>query len=247
MFVRCIENDHMKRMFFFLFSAFLCLDGITQKTINDPNVEVRKASGFHAIEVSSGIDLYVSHGDEAVAVSAKEAGVRDRIRVEVRNGVLKIWFDWKEGLRLSMNNNGLKAYVSYKTLDKLTASGGSDVSVEGTIEAGKLVINLSGGSDFKGKVDVSTLDINQSGGSDMNISGRAENLNISASGGSDFDGYDLVSDGCTISASGGSDVTITVNKVLDAEASGASDISWKGSATVKKARASGSGSVSHRS
>ena len=237
----------MKRLFFFLFSAILCLAGFAQKTINDPNVQVRKASGFHAIEVSSGINLYVSHGDEAVAVSAKDASVRDRIRVEVRDGVLKIWLDWKEGLRLSMNNNSLKAYVSYKTLDKLTASGGSDVSVEGTLESGNLVINISGGSDFSGKVDASKLTINQSGGSDINISGRAENLEISASGGSDFDGYDLVSDGCIIKASGGSDVSITVNKVLDAEASGASDISWKGSATVTKAKASGSGSVSHRS
>jgi hypothetical protein len=237
----------MKRTFFFLLSILLCSAGFTQKTINDPNVQLRNASGFHAIEVSSGIDLYLSHGDETVAVSAKDANVRDRIKVEVRDGVLKISFDWKESFRISMNNNSMKAYVSYKTLDKLTASGGADVSVDGTIQSGKLTLNLSGGSDFNGKVEVSSLNINQSGGSDVNISGKAENLSIDASGGSDFDGFDLESDACTINASGGSDISITVNKVLDAEASGASDISWKGSATVRKAKASGSGSVSHRS
>jgi hypothetical protein len=237
----------MKRTCFLLFIALFWISLSAQKTINDPNVQVRKATGFHAIEVSSGIDLYLSSGDEAVAVSARDANVRDRIKVEVKNGVLKIWLDWKEGIRLSINNNSMKAYVSYKTLDRLSASGGSDVTVDGTIHSGKLSLNISGGSDFTGKVDVSTFAVSQCGGSDVNISGRADNLTIDASGGSDFDGYDLVSEGCRISASGGSDINITVNKVLDAEASGASDISWKGSATVKKAHASGSGSVSHRS
>ena len=141
----------------------------------------------------------------------------------------------------------MKAYVSFKTIDRLNASGGSDVNVDGTINTSRLVVHISGGADFSGKVDVSEMIINQSGGSDVNISGKAESININASGGSDFDGYDLITNDCTISASGGSDINITVNKVLEAEASGASDISWKGSATVKKAKASGAGSVSHRS
>jgi hypothetical protein len=238
----------MKKTLFLVFSLFLFLAGFAQKIINDPNAELRKVSGFHAIEISSGIDLYISQGDEAVAVSAKEKQARDRIRVEVKDGVLKIGYDWKDGLKISIGgNNEMKAYVSCKTLDRLVASGGSDVLVDGSIQGNQLTVHLSGGADFTGKVDVSVLTVNQSGGSDVNISGTASTISIEASGGSDFDGYDLVSNDCTIHASGGSDINITVNKVLDAEASGASDISWKGSATVKKAKASGAGSVSHRS
>ncbi|MFL5810265.1 MAG: GIN domain-containing protein, partial [Flavisolibacter sp.] len=77
--------------------------------------------------------------------------------------------------------------------------------------------------------------------------GASSDLKVDASGGSDFHGYDLVTETCTVEASGGSDIDITVNKELSAEASGASDVSWKGSATVKKVKASGAGSVSHRS
>jgi hypothetical protein len=238
----------MKNFFSLLAAVCIITTSFAQKTIHDPNAEVRSVSGFHAIEVSGGIDLYLSNGNEAVAISASDKEVRDHIKTEVKDGVLKIYYEWKKGVKFSIKGNkSMKAYVSFKNLDKLSASGGSDVGVDGTIKSNTLNLDLSGGSDFNGKVDVTNLKVDQSGGSDVNISGTAGSIKIDASGGSDFSGYELVSDVCIINASGGSDIDITVNKELDAEASGASDISWKGSATVKKARASGSGSVSHRS
>jgi hypothetical protein len=238
----------MKKITSLLAASFFLVTGFAQKTIHDPNVEVRNISGgFHAIEVSGGIDLYLSNGNETVAVSANDKDVRDRIVTEVKDGVLKIYYDWKKGIKINLKGKSLKAYVSFKSLDKLSASGGCDVAMEGTLQTSKLSIDLSGGSDFKARISVATLVVNQSGGSDANLTGSAIDMRIDASGGSDFSGYDLVADNCIIQASGGSDVNITVNKELYAEASGASDISWKGSAAVKKASASGAGSVSHRS
>ena len=227
-------------------AAFTLATGFAQKTIHDANAEVRNVSGFHAIEVSGGIDLFLSNGDEVVAVSANDKEARDRIKTEVKDGVLKIYYDWKK-VKFNLKGTSLKAYVSFKSLNQLSASGGSDVKSESIIKSDKLNLDLSGGSDFNGKVDVGNLTINQSGGSDADLSGTAGTIKIEASGGSDFNGYDLVSDNCAIHASGGSDIEITVNKELSAEASGASDVSWKGKATVKEAKATGAGSVSHRS
>ncbi|MDB5251258.1 MAG: hypothetical protein JWP27_427 [Flaviaesturariibacter sp.] len=224
-----------------LLSAFAFAAG-AQKTINDPNAEVRAVGSFHAIRVSSGIDLYLSQGDEAVAVSAKDAATTKQIKVEVENGVLKIGFDWKDRMVFS-NGKQLKAYVSYKQIDLLSASGGSDVMVDGTVKAPNLTINLSGGSDFKGRVESQTLRIDASGGSDLNIAGTTGSVKIDASGGSDVHGYDLVADSCSADASGGSDIHVTVNKDLRAEASGGSDVFYKGSATSINVSKSGGGSV----
>ena len=237
----------MKKVVSLLLAAFFLVTASAQKTIRDANAEVRNASGFHAIEVSGGIDLYLSNGDEAVAVSANDKDVRDRIVTEVKNGVLKIYYDWKKGMKFNLKGTSLKAYVSFKNLDGLSASGGSDVKVDGVIKSDRLNLSLSGGSDFSGNVAAQTMKIDQSGGSDCDLGGTATDLRIDASGGSDFNGYNLVTDNCIIQASGGSDIEITVNKELYAEASGASDVRWKGKATVKGAHASGSGSVSHRS
>jgi hypothetical protein len=233
-------------MFMKKISSLLLLAGITatlysQKTINDPNAEKRSVSGYHAILVSHGIDLYLSQGDEeTVAVSASDVKYRDRIKTEVVNGVLKIWYDYDRNLKMDWGNKRMKAYVSAKNIDRLEGSGGSDIEIYGTLKASELKLGLSGGSDFEGKVEGSTITVEQSGGSDISISGRVSTLKIDASGGSDFAGYDLISESCEIEASGGSDVTITVNKELNASASGGSDVHYKGNASVKNAKSGGS-------
>jgi hypothetical protein len=241
----------MKKILLSFLLISTVITAISQQTINDPNAEKRNVSGFHAIEVGGGIDLYLSQGDEAVAVSASETRFRDKIITEVVNGVLKIRYEYEKGngLRISFSDTKkkLKAYVSYKELDKLHASGGSDVDVQGTLKASKLDLGLSGGSDFNGKVDVNDLNAGASGGSDLHISGSAKTINIDVSGGSDFKGFDLVTENCTVDASGGSDVSITANKELNVDASGGSDVHYKGTAVITKVKSSGGGSVKRSS
>ena len=64
---------------------------------------------------------------------------------------------------------------------------------------------------------------------------------------SGFKGYDMVVDYCDAKASGASDIKITVNQELSAEASGASDVNYKGSGLIRDVNTSGSSSISRRS
>ena len=230
----------MKKLLFSLLVTGLITTASAQKTINDANAEKRNVSGFHAIEVGGGIDLYLSQGEEAVAVSASKNEYRARIKTEVKGGVLKIWYEWNSNLRFDWSNHKLKAYVSFKDIDRLEGSGGSDISIDGSIKVSKLALEISGGSDFDGKVETSELEIQASGGSDVRISGKATRLAIDASGGSDFKGYDLASDICNVEASGGSDVQVTVNKELSANASGGSDVYYKGTGLIRDLKTSSS-------
>ena len=237
----------MKKLFSVVALLCIALYGQAQKVINDPNAEVRTVGSFSGVSVSGGIDLYLSQGEEALVISASKDEHRERIKTEIRNGVLRIWYESKSGININFNDDRkLRAYVSYKTLKSLDASGGSDVSIDGTIKTNEFRLDLSGGSDFKGKVEIDHLKVNQSGGSDINISGRATTLSVDASGGSDFNGYDLVTEICDLEASGGSDIEITANKELSAQASGASDIHYRGKPNVKRAKASGASEVKGR-
>jgi hypothetical protein len=234
----------MKRIIGLVTATFLIISASAQTTISDASAVERKVSDFHAVYVSGGIDLYLSQGNEAVAVSASETKYRDKIKTEVKDGVLKIWYEHEEGnVRISWGNRKLKAYVSAKTLDGLVASGGSDVIVAGTFKADKLDLKVSGGSDFKGTFEAGELKAGASGGSDITISGSAKSIYIDASGGSDFKGSDLVVENCYIDASGGSDVSITVNKELTIDASGGSDVRYKGTGLIREIKSSGGGSV----
>ena len=214
-----------------------------QTVINDPNAQTRDLKGFHAIEVSSAINLYLSQSnDEAVAVSAVDAKYRDKIRTEVRNGVLKIWLD-RDNWFWGNGDKKLKAYVSFKSIDRLNASGASDVFVDGVISGESLEIRLSGASDFKGAVKLKNLPLDQSGASDITIRGSTETASIEASGASNAKAYDLVTDQCTIKASGASDVRISANKEINAKATGASSIYYKGDAVIRDLHSSGASSV----
>lgn len=231
------------KKFVLIVTAFFFGAVLHAQKINDINAEKRNVSGYHAVEVSGGIDLYLSEGDESVAVSAAETKHRDRIKTEVKNGVLKIWYEYNSNVKLDWGNRKMKAYVSYKSLDKLGAGGGSDILVYGSIKAASLKLSVSGGSDFEGKVEVNNLDIDASGGSDIKISGIVKDLKIDASGGSDFKGYELAADICNLHASGGSDIYVTINKELSADASGGSDVFYKGNGLIREIKSSGSSSI----
>ena len=236
----------MKRILMpFLFAMALFSTGFAQKTINDPNVEVREAKDFQAIEISSAFDVYLTQSsEESVAVSASEIKYRDRIKVEVRGGVLIIRYDnsgkWNTG------NKKLKAYISFKEINKLKVSGACDVYIVDNWKADNLKIDLSGASNLKGNIEGQKLMVDLSGASDMTLSGSMGQLDIEASGASGFRGYDMVVDYCDAKASGASDIKITVNKELSAEASGASDVNYKGNGLIRDVKTSGSSSISRR-
>jgi len=223
----------------------LAVGFICQAQVNDPNAEVREAKDFHGINVSSAFDVYITQSTtEAVAVSASEVKFRDRISVEVKGGILVIKYD-HEGL-WGKGNKKLKAYISFKNIDKLTISGACDVFIQGGLKAENLSINQSGASDLHGQIDVKKLSVDLSGASDIVVNGTATNMQIEASGASSFKGYDLQTDYCDAKASGASDINITVNKELSAQASGASDVHYKGEGLIRDIKTSGASSVSHK-
>lgn len=235
----------MKRIIFLTAFLLFVMLVTAQKTINDPNAEVREAKNFHGISVSNAFDVYLNQGnDEAVAVSAAESKYREMISVEVKDGILIIELK-KDGWKWNNGNKKLKAYISFKKIDRLNVSGACDVFIDGTLKGDDLKINLSGASDIKtAKLDVKKLDVDISGASDMTITGNAGQLTVDVSGASKFKGTELVTDFCNARASGASDIRITVNKELSAHASGASDVKYKGDGVIRDIKTSGASNIS---
>jgi hypothetical protein len=227
-----------------LLVALSIVFAVKAQNVNDANAEKRNVGSFHGIHLSSAFDVYLTQGnDEAVAVSASETKWRDRIKTEVKNGILYIGYE-SEG-RWGSGNKKLKAYISFKQLDELHVSGACDVFTSGEINASDLEIKLSGASDLKTKVSVTNkLTVELNGASDITVGGKTTELSVEASGASSFRGFDLSADNCDARASGASDIKITVNRQLSAHATGASDVHYKGEGMIKDLHSSGSSSVS---
>lgn len=209
----------------------------------DPMARDRDLKGFDRIEVRNGIDLYLVADDrETVAVSAREEEDRDRIVTRVNNGTLYVYYDLKGGLRWPLNMK-LKAYVSFKTLKALSASGACNVFLDGKVKGDAFRLELSGASDFTGAIDVGRLEVEQSGGSDSRLTGKARSARLQVGGASEVKGFDLVVEEANVKASGASDVDLTVSGTLDADASGASDIRYKGKGVTRSVQSGTASSV----
>lgn len=225
-----------------LFFAAACVNG--QQTIHDKDARLREVGDFHAIEVTSAIDLRLSQGSEnVVAVSAVTEEDRAGIRTEVRNGVLRISYEQKKWFR---NGGKIRVYVAAKTLKKVDASGACDVVVSGELNVDELALEMSGASDFRGAVSGGSLAVKISGASDVSVQGTVKNLNVDASGASHFKGYEMLTDNCLVEASGASDIRVTVNKVLNAKASGASSIRYQGDGMISDVKTSGASTISRK-
>lgn len=237
----------MRTVSFVLSLLILSASLQAQKTISDPNAEVRQVSSFHGIQVSNAFDVLISQsGTEALAVSASDKDDVSLIETEVKDGILII--------RLKEGKNSwwprarkLKAYVSVKTLDKIKAGGASDIEIDGGLRTQDLVIDLSGASEFKGNINATgNVDIRLSGASDLDISGSAASAKIDASGASDMDGYEFATQSCDAHASGASSVTVSVEKEISVVLSGASSMRYKGGAVVKSISTSGASKISKK-
>lgn len=212
---------------------------------NSNETQIRNVSGFNAIDVATGIDLYITMGSsEEVKIVADDDIIND-IKTEVKDGTLRIymkrnnWFNWG-------GNRTRKAFVTVKELNKLHASSGSDVKSENLLEGESLEVSASSGSDIEIEVKYKNFSIDASSGSDAEIKGKVKYLTAEASSGSDIDASELESVNCKVNASSGSDISINVSEELVAHASSGADIVYYGNPKMRDIDESSGGDVSRR-
>ncbi|MGG9960934.1 head GIN domain-containing protein [Ferruginibacter sp. SUN106] len=236
----------MKKLFLSLITFIAVAAFAQEKTvIADANAQKRTLNAsFTGISVSDGVDLYLTQdNEESVAVSAAEEKYMERFKTVVEDGILKIYFDNK-GINWAVNDKRkLKAYVSFKTLEKLHASGGADVKIQGSLDVTNLEVKFTSGSSFSGKLKASELTVEQNSGSSINISGSAEKIKVDVSSGAIFKSYDLSVNYCDAKASSGGGVRITINKELSAKANSGGGVKYKGDAVIKDINVNSGGSV----
>jgi hypothetical protein len=210
----------------------------------DANASVRILAGsFTRIKISNAFKVIITQSEtESIAISAAEEKYKEEIKTEIENGTLKIYYGG--GTNWKGRDRKLKAYVSFKNLSHLEVLGASDVAVVGKITTTGITINVSGASTFKGDVSADNLEIKMSGASKGSFSGNSEMLNVDCSGATDLNAYNLKAVRCNAEVSGASNIDIFVSGELNATASGASRIRYKGNPQVSNVKKSGVSTIS---
>jgi hypothetical protein len=196
--------------------------------------------------VGTGIKVILSEGTtEEVAVSAATTEFRDKIVTEVRNGILKIYYENKLGaINTKKEKKELKAYVSYKTLDRLDVNTGAELTIEGVLKSSSLKIISNTGGTIHGSVNSTNLNVDQSTGSEITLSGETGSLEVHGDTGSMFKGIELKTNNCTATTSTGAGIYITVQKELNVKANTGGYVKYKGDVSISDVKTNTGGFVS---
>ncbi|MDI9355888.1 MAG: head GIN domain-containing protein [Chitinophagaceae bacterium] len=194
--------------------------------------EERKVGVFRGIKVSHGISISMKQGNSnSLFLEGKRELLHDVI-TEVRSGTLYIYFQgWDWDVFKNLANKEVFVRLTYTSLDYLNASEKSFVECESILKGDDMRIEISSGSDIIAEVRVDYLKIYASYGATIKISGKSKNVYIKASSASHVSGFNLISQKAELESSSGSDIKITVQDEISAEASTLSDILYKGSPT----------------
>lgn len=222
--MRLMQKSFMKKIFIIIAIVCLAISVQAQKTVSAANAQKRDVKSFHSLDVSSGIKVLLTKGnEEALAVAAGDPAYLDYIETTVSNGVLKItrnqdwkfWNQWK--------NWNVTVYLSYTNLKSIKASSGANITGD----------NLS-------FVD---LDVKMSSGAFAELEGRSDNLSVDASSGAMFKGYELTSTKCMAETSSGAGIQVNVAKELNARASSGGSIRYKGEGLIRDIKVGSGGTV----
>ena len=226
-----------------LFPALLSLAAVAPAFAQ--STQTRSVPAFHAIQVSTGIELDLTAGhSQRVEVSAATDAYRDHIETTVKDGVLVLRYK-NDDDRNNRDRTNKRLHVAV-TADELTALGvssGASVRTSGDFDAAEFQLSVSSGASVRAGLDTNTLTVRQSSGSSADLKGRATSLDVQSSSGATFDAASLQTERCRAEASSGSSIKVAVKDDLVAQASSGGSVNYKGSPQLSKHTSSG-GSVS---
>jgi len=201
------------------------------KTINGSGnvvTQSRSVANFKSIEVDNAVNVYITQ-DSAFSVKVTiDENLQQYIEVYEKDGVLHVG----QKNNTSVNPTGhMKVYVSAPAFERLEASGASYITAEQKITAASVItLDASGASHISAEIQAPKTDAEATGASGLTLKGQTKDLSISGQGASHIKCFDLLAENVDVDVSGASSADVFASVDLKAEASGASEIRYKGAA-----------------
>ncbi|GAB4235298.1 MAG: head GIN domain-containing protein [Ekhidna sp.] len=221
--------------------------------------ETRSLSSFSKISAHEAIDVFIKAGSKEEARIVSDSHDLDEVLTEVSGDRLKIHLEGN-----NHRNVDVKVYVTYKSIDAISASSAASLSSEGTIQAygdfdvdvssagdiqtritgvDELNIDASSAGDARLEVDAKEVEADVTSAGDVEIAGTAGSLDVEVSSSGDFDGYDLECEEVEASASSGGGAKVYASKKLRGRASSGGSVRYKGNPEYVDTNSSSGGSI----
>jgi Putative auto-transporter adhesin, head GIN domain len=199
---------------------------------------LRIPAGIERVEIGDAFRVTIRVGGAAPSGEVTiDDNLLDRLRVEVDGDTMGIDLDGR------VRDATLRATIDLVRLRRLDVSGATRARVEGQV-TDDLTIGASGASEVEiGSVDLDELVLSVSGASEVSIDGPAQHVRADVSGASRMALFGVEGEEVEVDVSGASEAEVTARDRLEARASGASSVRYRGEPDRVISDASGSSSV----
>ncbi|RRB04338.1 head GIN domain-containing protein [Larkinella rosea] len=197
-------------------------------------------SNFDRLDLGSAFIIHVSRGSGYKVTASGRSSDLDDLEAKVISNKLQVRYKDKNGW--NRNRQRVTINVTMPDLRSVSFSGASRSDVTGFRNLKELGIDISGASTSTIEVDAERVMVDLSGASNVTLTGQAKRLEGEVSGATTLKAYDLKVANATVDLSGASSARMNVTDRLDAEASGASSLTYRGSASIRS-NTSGASSI----
>ena len=250
----------LRKLTFIIISLFISASAVYAQNNKKLISKEYAAENFNALKVSSALDVKIEQSKTEKVVVKTTQKLQNKIVVKVKKGELQIYTKPV----LNSDGNNITVYVYCKKLNSIEISGACNLETTNTLKTGEMQLQAGGASDVNINLECTKLytlasgasDINintqcndlslyASGASDINVKGTALRLIAGASGASDINCLQLPVKKAKVEASGSSEIRVKVSEQLNANATAASTILYKGNPPKLYTHSSTSSDIQH--
>jgi hypothetical protein len=200
--------------------------------------QLRITQDVDRVEIGDAFHAAIRVGGAAPAGSVRiDDNLVDHLRVAVDGDTLSIDLDGR------VRDATLEADIALDHLDRVSASGASQIRIDGVVTE-DLRVEASGASSVDAlSAELDELVVGLSGASRTTLEGSASSIDADVSGASRLSLFDLTTEEASVEVSGASTAELTVEDELEATASGASSVRYRGGPDRVISDVSGASSV----
>lgn len=181
--------------------------------------QTRKIREFNKIDVSRGMNVYITQGETHKVVVKADENILDAIETENEGDVLII-----RATKNIRNATSKKVYITVPDLEEIEASSGSNIFSETKLVFRDLEVSTSSGSNVTLEINSEKTEFSSSSGSNIKLRGTTNSFKAKASSGSNIKAEELTSDNCETKASSGSNIWITVKNDFSGDVSSGANV-----------------------
>ena len=200
--------------------------------------EDRPADSFNRLKVSSGVDVFITQGEEESLKVIADENLLEYIKTEIIDNTLKIYTE--ANIRQAKSK---EVHLVYKQLREIDISSAGDVEGTNRMKVDDLDLDLSSAGDLVLDVEATRINCNISSAGDARLSGTVDELNADLSSAGDLYAWDLVVRKARVNASSAGNARIYATEEVDLSSSSAGDIYYKGDPKIINVSRSSAGNI----